>query len=101
MFDRRFALELTDCPDVLPRIVTLCQQRRCQITALTYAAGDRHRAAELTLSVRASSWHGDRLAAWLAGLVDVLDVRENRQAPVAAVAATADDRILVPAERGV
>jgi acetolactate synthase small subunit len=81
MFDRCFTLEITDQPDVLARIVTLCGQRRCQVTGLSYRAADRHRAAELVLSVRAPSWHGDRLAAWLAGLVDVLEVRESRAAP--------------------
>lgn len=76
MFDRRFTLEITDRPAVLARIVTLCQQRCCEITALSYIAADRHRGAELELSVRASSWHGDRLAAWLASLVDVVRVEE-------------------------
>jgi acetolactate synthase regulatory subunit len=76
MLDRRFTLEITDRPDVLARIVTLCQQRRCQVTALSYIAADRHRTGEVVLSVSASSWHGDRLGAWLGGLVDVLEVHE-------------------------
>ena len=91
MFDRSFTLEITDRPDVLARVVTLCQQRRCQVTSLSYSAGDRHRAAGLVLSVRAPSWHGDRLAAWLAGLVDVLDVQELTAAPGLGVPPGSDD----------
>jgi hypothetical protein len=71
--------------------VTLCQQRRCQVTALSYRAADRHRDVELVLSVQASSWHGDRLAVWLAGLVDVLEVREAGGGPARGLATRPGD----------
>jgi acetolactate synthase small subunit len=76
MFDRRFVVSIADQPDVLGRVVMLCQQRRCQVVSLSFVASDRHRGGELALTVRASAWHGDRLGAWLAGLVSVLDVEE-------------------------
>jgi acetolactate synthase regulatory subunit len=92
MFERRFTIEITDRPDTLGRILVLCQQRRCQVTALSYVGADRHRRAQLSLTVRAPSWHVDRLPLWLSGLVDVLEVREPsaaaaRWCPTAAVAA--------------
>jgi acetolactate synthase small subunit len=78
MFDRRFTIRTSDRPDVLGRIVALCQQRRCQIVTLSFVGGDDHREGQLLITVRASTWHGDRLAAWLSSLVDVVDVRESR-----------------------
>jgi acetolactate synthase small subunit len=78
MIVRCYSLETTDRPDVLARVVTLCQQRRCAVTSLHYTAGDRHRHAQLVLSVCGSGWHADRLATWLGGLVDVIAVRERR-----------------------
>jgi hypothetical protein len=76
MFDRRFIVRITDQPDVLNRVVVTCQQRRCQVVALSFVAPDRHRQGELSLTVRAPGWHGDRLACWLAGLVSVVEVEE-------------------------
>ena len=81
MFERRFTIEITDRPDALGRILVLCQQRRCQVTALSYVGADRHRRAQLSLAVRAPSWSLDRLPRWLCGLVDVLEVRESGAAP--------------------
>jgi acetolactate synthase regulatory subunit len=75
MFERRFTIEITDRPDTLGRILVLCQQRRCQVTALSYIGADRHRHAQLSLTVRAPSWHVERLPVWLSGLVDVVEVR--------------------------
>ena len=76
MFDRRFIVRITDQPDVLNRVVVMCQQRRCQVVALSFVAPDCHRHGELSLTVRAPSWHGDRLACWLAGLINVIGVDE-------------------------
>jgi hypothetical protein len=61
---------------VLGRVVVVCQQRRCQITSLSYRAADRHRAGELVLSVRAPAEAADRLPRWLLRLVDVEAVHE-------------------------
>ena len=79
MFDRRFTIRTSDRPEVLGRVVTLCQQRRCQIVTLSFVRGDGHRRGELFITVRASSWHGDRLAAWLSSLIDVVEVHELRR----------------------
>lgn len=74
MRDRRFTLEIADDPDALTRVVALCRRRRCELTAVTYRAADRHRRGELRLSVRGPDWYVDRLAGWLAALVPVLRV---------------------------
>lgn len=76
MFDRHFTLEVTDQAAVLARIVVLCQQRRCHVVALSFVAADRHRGGELSLTVRASNWHAERLAGWLGTLVDVVKVHD-------------------------
>ena len=76
MLDRRFTLEIADDPDALPRVVALCRRRRCELTAVSYRAGDRHRRGELRLSVRAPDWYAERLGGWLAGLIPVLRVHD-------------------------
>jgi acetolactate synthase small subunit len=84
MFDRRFTVQITDHPAVLARVVTVCHQRQCEITALSYRAADRHRGGELALSVRAPAYAANNLAQWLLRLVDVQGVHEAEGATTAA-----------------
>ena len=74
---RRFSIETVETPDVLPRVVGLCRRRGCEIIALDYLRGDRHRPGHLALSVRVPERQGRPLAAWLSSLVDVRTVREE------------------------
>ncbi len=68
---RRYSLRCADSPDVLLRVLSLCQRRRCEVVALDYVRCDAHRPGRLLLTVRAGERHGSRLAQWLAGLVFV------------------------------
>lgn len=76
MLNRRFVLEIANDPDVLPRVVALCRRRRCELIAVSYLAGDRHRPGELQLSVRAPAWYAERLDDWLAALIPVFVVHD-------------------------
>ena len=66
-----YSLDVTDRPDVLPRVVATVRRRGGEIVALSYAGGDRHRPGHLDLVVRAPR----PLDTWLEGLVDVRRVR--------------------------
>jgi acetolactate synthase regulatory subunit len=77
MHTRRYSLEVTDVPDVLPRVVNLCRRRGCEIVSMEFVSGDRHRPGRLDVALRASERHARPLSAWLAALVDVRDVRET------------------------
>lgn len=71
----RFLLETNPEPDVLVRVLTLLRRRGCHIVALDFHEADRHGPGRFEVSVRAPTRIGHRLEAWLAGLVDVTDVR--------------------------
>jgi acetolactate synthase regulatory subunit len=66
-----YTLDVDERPDVLPRVVATVRRRGGEIVALSYSSGDRHRPWTIELAVRA----GRPLDRWLAGLVDVRDVR--------------------------
>jgi len=74
---RRFTIELSDAPDALPRVVSLCRRRGARILALSYSGADRHRPARLEIALRTDQRRGRPLAAGLSGLLDVRDVREG------------------------
>lgn len=71
---RRFALDVADRPDVLPRVLGLCLRRGCELQEVrfTRAAGP----ATLELAVHVGPRHAGPLPARLDALVDVLAVRE-------------------------
>lgn len=70
---RHLILEVADRDDVLLRVVSLCRRRRIELLSLRYVGGDRHRPAQLELSIRDP---GGRLVERLAGLVDVRGIEE-------------------------
>lgn len=70
----RLAVDVID-DSALLRVLTVARQRGYPITAVEFAAGDRHRPPRLELGVRAGRGDGQRLAAQLERLVDVAAVR--------------------------
>ena len=71
-----FELEVTDDPAAVVRVLGTLQRRRCRITAVDFSRADRHRPGRLLVSVDAPPSHAHRMGAWLANLVDVLEVIE-------------------------
>jgi acetolactate synthase small subunit len=71
-----FDLDVTDDPAALVRVLVTLQRRRCRITAVDFSHADRHRPGRLLVSVDAPAGHAHRMGAWLANLVDVLEVTE-------------------------
>ena len=70
-----YSLDVVDRPDVLLRVISTCQRRRCHVVSVDYARGDRHRPARLRLSVEASDPRLESLLTEkLRGLVDVRSV---------------------------
>ncbi len=66
-----FSLQVAAANGVLPRVVGLCQRRGCEVVALTYANGDRHRPGRMELAVRGDARRLRLLSMRLAALVDV------------------------------
>ena len=73
---RRYELTTTGGSDVLMRVIGLVRRRCGEVLALEFRCGDRHRPPVLELAVAVDGPHGRALAARLAALIDVLDVRE-------------------------
>jgi hypothetical protein len=73
---RRYALTTTVDSDVLVRVIGLIRRRRGEIVALEFHGGDRHRPPVLEIAIAIDGRHGATLAPRLAGLIDVLAVRE-------------------------
>jgi acetolactate synthase regulatory subunit len=76
MHTRHLSLELTEQPDALPRVVTLCRRRGAEIVSLSYSGADRHRPARLELALRTDDRRGRPLVANLRSMVDVRSVQE-------------------------
>jgi acetolactate synthase regulatory subunit len=73
---RRYELSTTGRGDVLTRVIGLVRRRCGEVVALEFRRGDRHRPPVLELAVAIDGPRGRTLAARLAALIDVLDVRE-------------------------
>jgi acetolactate synthase regulatory subunit len=78
-----FSLELTEAPDVLPRVLALCHRKQSTVLALRYEAGDRHRPGRLELTVQCGR-RAPELRRRLGELVDVLAVSSRSLDLVAA-----------------
>lgn len=73
---RHYVLEVDERSDVLLRVLSTCQTRRCPVVAVDYRRGDRHRSTQLLLTVAGGPARGD-LATRLGRLVDVRRVEER------------------------
>jgi acetolactate synthase small subunit len=71
----RLELTLSGGSAVLDRVVATCRSRRCEILALHFEAGDRHRAGRVTLTVAGDPRSVDLAVRRLGRLVDVIEVR--------------------------
>jgi acetolactate synthase regulatory subunit len=68
-------VRIRDSPDAIVRVLATLRRRRCRITAVDFAAGDRHRPGCLRIRVLAPLATASSLRHWIANLVDVLEVR--------------------------
>jgi acetolactate synthase small subunit len=67
-------LDVHDGPDVLVRVLTTLRRRRCEITHVDYLARDRHHPGRMVVTIEAPRAHAHCVEAWLANLVDVVEV---------------------------
>jgi hypothetical protein len=70
----RVTLDVHHGPDVLVRVLTTLRRRRCEITAVDYVARDRHHPGRMVIALQAPPAHAHCVEAWLANLVDVVEV---------------------------
>ena len=71
----RAQLEVRDAPDVLVRVLTTLRRRGCDVVAVDYRVGDRHRSGHLSVDFTPPPRRDHAVAAWLANLVDVVEVQ--------------------------
>ena len=67
-------LDVHDGPDVLVRVLTTLRRRRCEITHVDYVARDRHHPGRMVIAIETPRAHAHCVEAWLANLVDVVEV---------------------------
>jgi acetolactate synthase regulatory subunit len=72
--ERLLRLEVRDGPDVLLRVLSLLQRRRCRVVSVDYLAADRHHPGRLLLGIAPPPRHAHCVEAWLENLVDVMGV---------------------------
>jgi acetolactate synthase regulatory subunit len=72
-------VRIRDSPDAIVRVLTTLRRRRCGITAVDFAAGDRHRPGWFRIRVLAPPATTKSLRHWIANLVDVLAVRATER----------------------
>jgi acetolactate synthase small subunit len=70
-------LDVHDGPDVLVRVLTTLRRRRCEITHVDYLARDRHHPGRMVISIEAPASHAHCVEAWLANLVEVVEVCQS------------------------
>jgi acetolactate synthase regulatory subunit len=68
-------VRIRDSPDAIVRVLATLRRRRCEITAVDFAARDRHRPGSFRIGVLAPPATASSLPHWLGNLVDVLEVR--------------------------
>ena len=64
------SLDVSGAPGALARVVGLCQRRGCEVIALHYHHGDRHRPGLLDVALRGDPRRLRLVAARLEGLWD-------------------------------
>jgi acetolactate synthase regulatory subunit len=73
---RRYELSTTGGSEALMRVLGLVRRRGGEVVSLDFHRGDRHRPPVLELAVAINRRQGATLALRLAGLIDVVAVRE-------------------------
>jgi len=73
---RRYELTTTRGSEVLMRVIGLVRRRCGEVVTLEFRSGDRHRPQVLELAVAIDPRQGSSLGLRLAGLIDVMTVRE-------------------------
>src|SRR4051794_5422109 len=71
---RRYAVATTGRDDVLVRALALLRRRGCRIVAVDFHEADRHGPGRFDVCVEAPPRTEHRVEAWLAALVDVVEV---------------------------
>ncbi len=69
-------LSVVDSADIVARVLTTLHRRRCHLLHVDYTAGE-HGRGRLLIDYVPPLRHGHCVAAWVANLVDVLDVRSG------------------------
>jgi acetolactate synthase regulatory subunit len=72
-------VRVRDSPDAIVRVLAMLRRRRCEITAVDFVAGDRHRPGWFRIGVLAPPATANSLPHWIANLVDVLEVRATER----------------------
>jgi acetolactate synthase regulatory subunit len=73
---RRYELSTTGGSEALMRVIGLIRRRGGEIVALDFDRGDRHRPTVLKVTIAIDRRHESTLLHRLAGLIDVVGVRE-------------------------
>ena len=68
-------VRIRDSPEAIVRVLATLRRRRCGITAVDFAVGDRHRPGWFRIRVVAPPATANSLPHWIGNLVDVLAVR--------------------------
>ena len=71
---QRLAVRVEDVPNAVVRVLGILQRRQCRVTSVDFAEADHHRPGRLVVGVVAPPAHAHCVAAWVANLVDVLEV---------------------------
>jgi acetolactate synthase regulatory subunit len=73
---RRYEVRTTGGSEALMRVIGLVRRRGGEVVSLDFHRGDRHRPPVLEIVVAIDRRHGSTLVHRLAGLIDVIAVRE-------------------------
>jgi acetolactate synthase regulatory subunit len=73
---RRYELSTTGSSEALMRVIGLIRRRGGEVASLDFRRGDRHRPPVLEIAVAIDRRQGATLVHRLAGLIDVVAVRE-------------------------
>lgn len=74
---RRAEIRVRDSPDAVTRVLTTLRRRSCLVVAIDFRAADRHRPGRLAVVYEPPPRCRQAVPAWLANLVDVLEVRDE------------------------
>jgi acetolactate synthase regulatory subunit len=73
--ERHLALETTDDPDVLLRVLVLLRRRGFVVRRVDFRAGDRHAPTRFRLALGGGARPAHQLEAWVSNVVGVFGAR--------------------------